>query len=145
MTSNSALKIRDDFVVHPICGELPEDKTAQQDFYNALMQCICVIGINTSGMIDAVLQGKPCIAYMADKYDSTQRQATHFKQMLDADILELAHTPEEAVKLIENLARGGDKRWEQRRKFVKEFIRPRGLDRMAGQLAANAIKKIAKR
>jgi hypothetical protein len=137
--TKGALRIKDDFVVYPIGGELPEDETAQQDFYNALKHCVCVIGINTSGMIDAVINGKPVVSVMSDEYRLTQSEATHFKQMADADILETANTTQEAVEIIKSLARGEDNRWESRRQFVRKFIRPRGLDRMAGELAAERI------
>jgi len=138
-TADGALRIKDDFIVYPIGGVLPESDSEQQNFYNALKHCICVVGINTSAMIDAIINGKPCIAFMSDKYRLTQLESTHFKQMLDADVLEIARTPADIVNIVESLARGEDVRWQNRRDFVREFIRPKGLDRMAGKLAAERI------
>jgi hypothetical protein len=139
--SNGSLKIKDDFVVYPIDGELPEDEGSQQDFYNALKQCVCVIGINTSGMIDAVINGKPCIAFMSNKYRLTQRETAHFQQMIETAYV--AFTPEKVAYHIARLIGGEDDRWSVRKKFVKQFIRPRGLDRKAGEIAAQEVERIA--
>ena len=39
---------------------------------------------------------------------------------------------------------GDDSRREARQRFIREFVRPRGLDRNAGEVAADAIDMFGK-
>lgn len=132
----------DNLVVWPRDGCLPEHTQAQQDFYNSLKHSVCVMGINTSGMIDAVIHDVPCISILTEKYSLTQTQAEHFGHLLNADVLELASSASEAVEIAGRLLGGEDHRHPQRARFVQEFICPCGLDRSAGSVAAQAIEAL---
>ena len=123
---------------------MPEARDSQRDFYNALRHCEFTIGINTSGMIDAIINGKPCLTVMTDQYRSTQEKAVHFRQLLHADVLDVNHSTQEVMDSIDRLLAGEDRHSDQRLQFVKEFVRPRGLELAAGQVAARAIALIAK-
>jgi hypothetical protein len=70
-------------------------------------------------------------------------QAIHFQHLLDADVLERTHSVSECVDTIEKLWRGQDDKRDARHKFVQGFIRPRGLNRAAGEVAARAIELTA--
>lgn len=135
----------EDLVVWPRAGQLPEELEAQKDFINSLKHAACVIGINTSGMIDAVIHDVPCISVITDQYESTQSQAEHFRHLLTADVLELPVGTAQAVETIQRLLRGDDRNAAQRQKFVKEFIRPFGAARSAGRAAAEEIEALAAR
>lgn len=130
-------------VVWPKNGALPEAQDSQRDFYNALAHCEFTIGINTSGMIDAIINGKPCLTVMTDQYRPTQEKAVHFRQLLHADVLDVNHSPQETIDSIVRLLEGEDRHCDQRQQFVKEFIRPHGLGIAAGKVAARAIELIA--
>ena len=130
-------------VVWPKNGALPEAQDSQRDFYNALAHCEFTIGINTSGMIDAIINGKPCLTVMTDQYRPTQEKAVHFRQLLHADVLDVNHSPQETIDSIVRLLEGEDRHCDQRQQFVKEFIRPYGLGIAAGKVAARAIELIA--
>lgn len=135
--------VGDHLIVWPKDGALPEAQDSQRDFYNALAHCEFTIGINTSGMIDAIINGKPCLTVMTDQYRSTQEKAVHFRQLLHADVLDVNHSPQEAIDSIVRLLEGEDRRCDQRQQFVKEFIRPQGLGIAAGKVAARTIELIA--
>lgn len=132
-----------EITVWPKDGALPEDDETQADFFDMLYYCTATIGINTSGMIDAVINDKPCIAVMTAKYRATQAQALHFKQLLDADVIEVAYSLSDALKKIEQILGGEDRCREQRKKFVEKFVRPRGVKRAAGEVAAVVIQSVA--
>jgi hypothetical protein len=135
--------VGDHLVVWPKDGALPEAQDSQRDFYNALAHCEFTIGINTSGMIDAIINGKPCLTVMTDQYRSTQEKAVHFRQLLHADVLDVNHSPHEAIDSIVRLLDGEDRHCDQRQQFVKKFVRPYGLGIAAGKVAARAIEFIA--
>lgn len=126
--------------VYPKNGALPDSESSMRDFYNTLRYCVATVGINTTGMIDAVIADKPCVAIMTDHYRSTQALTSHFRCLLDADVLEIAKSSSECVDTIKRLCGGGDSREHSRRKFVADFIRPCGIQRPAGAVAAEAIE-----
>jgi hypothetical protein len=133
----------DAFVVWPKHWALPETKESQRDFYTTIYHCVLTIGINTSGMIDAIIMDKPCITILTERYRATQGQATHFQRLLQANVLEKARSVEEAIEVIIRILDGEDTLRKQRLDFVKSFVRPRGLNRQAGEVAARAIEMIA--
>jgi hypothetical protein len=98
-------------------GVLPEGLDEQRDFYNAVKHSEYVIGVNTSGMIDALVLDKVCYSVGAGVYDSTQSETIHFRQIFPY--------------LGEHGSRG---------EFIRKFIRPRGLGLLAGEIAAKKIK-----
>ena len=132
-----------EFVVWPKHWALPETKESQRDFYNTIYHCVLTIGINTSGMIDAIIINKPCITILTERYRATQEQAVHFKHLLKANVLEVTRSVEEALEVIVRILNGEDALRQQRLDFVKSFVRPRGLDRQAGEVAARAIEMTA--
>ena len=126
-------------VVWPKAGRLPGSDSSRQDFRATLEHAVAAVGINTSGMIDAVVADRPCVALMVPEYDGTQRHALHFKYLVQARTLELAESPGACAEVLLALMRGADSTRDARRRFVESFVRPRGLDLPAGVLAAHAI------
>jgi len=93
---------------------LPESKKEQSELYSVIHHCEFAAGVNTSAMIDVIIQDKPCVA-VGWKY-AKQGWTIHFKHLLPA------------------LGMSGD-----RKGFVEEFIRPYGVNVPAGWVATNAI------
>ncbi len=133
----------DGVIIVPKKGMLPATADARQFFYDSLYYSIGTVGINTSGMIDALILDKPGVAIMTDKYRETQLEAVHFQQFLKEGCLLVAKSPEHFRELVENLLEGKDDKMEQRRAFVKNYIRPLGLNVSAGMRAAEEIELIA--
>jgi hypothetical protein len=129
--------------IWPREGALPDTDESFQDLRSTLLHCVATVGVNTSGMIDAILAGKSCVAIMTEQYRPTQLQAAHFRQLLDADALEIANGVEECSHLIARLRQGVDATLESRTRFARDFARPWGLHRPAGDVAAQAIEMAA--
>lgn len=125
--------------VWPRAGALPDSDERVQDFYDTLRFSLGTVGLNTTGMIDAVIVDRPVISVLPDQYKATQEEASHFQHLLEADVVDRAKNSGQCVELIADWLRGVDARREQRRAFVRGFVRPRGLDRSAGEVAAEAI------
>jgi hypothetical protein len=130
-------------VVWPKAGRLPDSDSARQDFRATLEHAVAAVGINTSGMIDAVVADRPCIALMVPEYDATQRHALHFKYLLQAGTVELAESAASCAELLLAVMGGADSTRDARRRFVESFVRPGGRDVPAGLLAARAIELAA--
>jgi len=64
--------------------------------------------------------------------------------LLDGNFLEIASSLSEAVSILGEILNGRDAKREQRSRFVREFIRPWGIDRSASEIVAAAIEAIAR-
>ncbi len=132
-----------DVVVWPKTGNLPEDAETTSVLYNTMRHSVAAVGLNTSAMIDAILLDKPCFAMLSEEYSQTQSQAMHFQHLLSARVLGLVKEPDElAEKLGLLLLQGIDPQEECRRRFIREFVRPHGLDVSAGEMAVRQIKEV---
>lgn len=130
-------------IVWPQRGELPQTHDTFRNFHNTLCHSACSVGLNTSGMIDAVIANRPCIALCVPQYDLTQSKALHLKHLLEAGVFEIANGLDRCIELMRELDEGRDARTVNRLKFVEDFIRPRGLEKPASELAARAIEFVA--
>lgn len=130
-------------VVWPKAGSLPDTAESKADFDASLRHCVATLGVNTTGMIDAVVADKPCLTLLAAEYRHTQLDAAHFKYMLEDEVLVVSHSVEECVARIAEIMEGVDDKRPQRQAFVRKFLRPYGTDRPAGQVAAELIERLA--
>jgi len=135
----------EDIVVWPEKGEWVDIPGARQDYYNTIFHSAAAVAVNTSAFLEAAILDRPCITIMTEHYRSTQTGVGHFRHLLDADFLEVAHSYSEAASVIAAILAGRDSKKEQRRRFVQQFIRPRGMDTSASEIMARAIEAAALR
>jgi hypothetical protein len=114
-----------------------------QDFHDTLRHGLGAIGINTSGMFNAVVMDKPCVTVLASRYRETQEEAMHFQHLLEGDVLETSQSPAECADVMERIWRGEDVKARARQKFVEDWIRPRGLEHPAGEIIRSAVELLA--
>lgn len=139
-------ELRDPAVrVWPRGGDMPDSLDALQDFHDTLRFAVAAIGINTTGMLDAVVVDRPCVAVMAERYRRTQEQALHFQHLRRGGVLEEVDAPAGCLEVVLALLDGDDRRAEQRRRFVREFIRPDGPQALAGAATAAAVEALVER
>ena len=129
--------------VWPREGTLPDSPASFEEFLSCMTHASCVIGINTSGMLDAIILGKPVISPLAERYRLTQEKAEHFIRMRSNETLYVAMNVAEVLTHIAGLATGNDPLAEKRRAFVHRFVRPQGLEKSAGAQVAKAICALA--
>lgn len=134
---------RDGVVVYPPKGSLPSSDAARQLFYTTLAYSVASVGINTSGMIDAIIADKPVIALVTDTYAKTQSESQHFGHLVKEKAIYQIKQVKEAPALIGRLMKKDDALSGSRLAFVKKMIRPRGLNRSAGAFAADEIEALA--
>ena len=125
-------------------NELPDTPESFAEFAASLRYSACVVGLNTTGMVDALLADRPVIALLVEEYQNTNAlQAVHFRYLLNADVYERADTTERCAEVITDLLDNQDSKKENRHEFVLECVRPHGLHRPAGEVAAQAIELAA--
>lgn len=130
--------------VWPREGEWPDTDQARQNLFNSIYHSMAVVGINTTAMLEASVLGKPCIAIMTQEFRGSQVERAHFQQILRGGFLETAGSIIEVQRILDDLLNGIDKKAVIRKEFVKNFLRPRGLQHGVAELAANAVEMTAK-
>jgi hypothetical protein len=131
--------------VWPERGALPERRQQFLDLRTSLRHADAAVGINTSGMIDAVLAGAPTLSVRLPQYADTQSKAPHFRHLDEAGSLYITDSVEGLTATLGELSEGRDPLAEQREAFVKAFARPNGLERAAGDIVAEAAIDLAMR
>lgn len=129
--------------IWPRKRQLPEDPESQLDFVNSVRHAVLSVGINTSGMIDALIQDRPVAAFVSETFKATQEEAVHFQHMQAAGCLYEVHSVTELLKLTKRVGAGeSDVMCRRRRDFVRAMVRPHGLEFDAGALSAWCIARL---
>lgn len=131
-----------DVIVLPKDGQILNLREALQFFYDMLYFAAATIGVNTSGMIDALIAGKPGMVFITPTYEDTQLETAHFRQLFNSGALECVKSGEEFVEAFKKLLAGEDERKEKRESFVRYFVRPNGFEKSAGECAADEIEEL---
>jgi hypothetical protein len=121
----------------------PDTSDAIAEFRDILHHAVAVIGVNTTGMLDAVLCDRPCIALATKKYRQTQAYTPHFQRMQESKALLTAGSVRVAVEMLSRVMAGDQRSASARRRFAATYARPRGLGSEAGLAAAIAIELAA--
>lgn len=129
--------------VWPPGGTLPESGPARRDMVTSFVNAAAAFGINTSGMIDAVVLGVPTITLLLDEYRDTQQGAIHFQHLADTGAVDVTRSFDESIARIEQDFLGLDPTASIRERFVREFIRP-APGASAGSVAADALERLAR-
>jgi hypothetical protein len=135
----------EDLVVFPKGGELPETAEGFAHMRASFLHADAAIGINTSGMIDAVLAGRPTFSVRIPRYAQTQAEAKHFRYLEADEALYLSDDLTGFCESLIQLFAGTDPKAQNRRAFAVKFARPQGLGRSAGDVVAEGVLKLAAR
>jgi hypothetical protein len=129
--------------VWPPEGALPVTDRLRAGFFDSLAHSAAVVGINTTAMIEGAIVGKSVLTVLAPEF--AQESTLHFHYLLaeNGGFLHVASSPEEHVAQLAGVLDEDAEGAERRRRFVESFVRPRGLDRPATPVLADAIEEAA--
>jgi hypothetical protein len=102
----------------------------RQRFRDELHHASVAVGLNTSGMIDAAILGKPVCTVELPDVPNRQRGTIHFEYLVSVGggFVQTATSLEEHVTAIAELVRRDPyERDERSARFMREFIRPHGI------------------
>ena len=129
-------------IVIPKDGSYPDTEAARKLYFECLYFSKLVVGVNTSGMIDAIIQKKPVVSFFDKEHTGTQTEAEHWGYLVKSEAISVAGSMESFLSLIKLIIRGGDKKASNRSNFVRRFIRPKGLAVSAGETAVIAVEQL---
>lgn len=130
--------------VWPEAGALPETRQGFADMKNSFFHADAAVGINTSGMIDAVLAGLPTFTVRLAKYDQTQSDSKHFKSLEAGGALYLMDDLAAFIATLKGCLDAVDPKEGARKAFAQDFARPQGLERPAGDVVAEGVLALVK-
>jgi hypothetical protein len=118
-------------------------REAKELFFETFFHSTCVIGINTTAMIEAAIVGKPCITIISERYKDTQERSGHFHHLTDAGFIFSARRIKNTCIYIQQVLDGNDTLVDARKKFVGSFVRPNGIDVQSSVVMSNILIEMA--
>jgi hypothetical protein len=114
----------------PRGGADPVDGSSRSDFFDSMVHCAGVVGINTSAQIESAIVGRDVFTLLDPRFASTQEGTLHFAHIAreDGGLLQVARSAEEHHAQLSALLRGELDSRTRRERFLREFVRPNGLD-----------------
>jgi hypothetical protein len=127
--------------VFPRRGENPVSDASRLHYFHSLMHSDAVVGLNTSGLIEAAIVEKPVL--LVSRQDGGKQRRTLHLAHLERGLMSVATSTEAHVEQLAGVlaGRGGSRS----REFVASFVRPLGLDQPAGVVMAQRIEQLAGR
>jgi hypothetical protein len=131
--------------VWPRSGADPVTAEAKNDFYDSIYHCNAVVGINTSALIESAIVGRPVFTVLADEFRETQEGTLHFGHLVDGSnrLLIVAESLDEHVRQLSELWAHTNGAGAANEPFLRQFVRPQGLERPAAPLLVEAVEALA--
>lgn len=128
--------------VWPRGGEMPLFDDAKAGYFDSIHHAAAVVGINTTGMIEAGIVGRASFTLLAPEFSATQGGTLHFAHLTAPGFLRTATTVEEHhSQLAAELAAPSSA--ATLAPFIEQFVRPFGLDTPSTPRVADAIEALA--
>ena len=133
-------------VIWPPAGQQPDAGEARAGYFDSLAHSACIVGINTSGLIEAGIVGKAVLTVTDPAFAGTQEGTLHFRYLRweNGGLLHVARDLDEHVGQLERALRQGEEDARHVRDFVQRFTRPFGLDQAAAPLVAQGIEELGR-
>jgi hypothetical protein len=110
-----------------VWGSSPVDPGSRNDYFDSLYHSAAVVGLNTSAFIEAGIVGRPVLTLLLPEWHESQLGTAHFRYLFEAGggLLVSARSFEEHLAQLEQAVQAPP---AGLRPFVREFVRPHGLD-----------------
>jgi hypothetical protein len=123
-----------------VWGSNPIDETARVDYFDSIVHSAAVVGLNTSAFIEAGIVGRPVLTIVVPEFEENQHGTVHFDYLVKAGG-GLVVVGEGFERHLEQLASAlAAPPAAERRPFVRDFVRPLGLDRAATPMFVQAVE-----
>ncbi|MGE0443860.1 MAG: hypothetical protein AB7P99_01430 [Vicinamibacterales bacterium] len=117
---------------------------ADQRLYDSLFHAEAAVGLNTSAMIEAAIVGRPVFTIRTSEFAGGQAGTLHFHYLLaeNGGVVTVADSLDEHRRQLETAPAAADIA-ERSRRFLGDFVRPRGLDLEAAPIMVEEIERAA--
>jgi hypothetical protein len=124
---------------------MPQGMNGDQTLFDTAHHSAALVGLNTSAELEAGIVGRPVLTILAPESEAGQRGTLHFDYLLKehGGFVDVAPDFETHRQQL-STAVAGDYDADAIRGFIREFLRPHGLDRPAAAITADAIEATAR-
>jgi hypothetical protein len=132
--------------IWPPHGTQPDAGEARADYFDSLAHSACIVGINTSGLIEAGIVGRSVLTVLDPAFAATQSGTLHFQYVRweKGGLLRVAADLEEHLADLERALAHGPEDARQVAAFVRRFCRPHGLEQPAAPRVAEGIEALGR-
>jgi hypothetical protein len=132
-------------VVPRVVPELPMSADDETLYYDSIHFSSAVVGINTTAMVESLIQRRPVLTIRTKEFRDTQEGTVHFRHLASAGAgaLQIAATIEEHLVQLRDAVERPEARRKAIDEFLVTFVRPHGLDRPATPILAESIEDLA--
>jgi hypothetical protein len=118
---------------------------ADQGLFDTLVHSAAVVALNTSGMIEAAIIGRPVFTIALPEFAACQGGTVHFSHVLgeNGGIVQFSESFEEHLRQLDAAPSMAAQTETRSRDFLASFVRPRGLDVPAGRVVIEEIERAA--
>ena len=119
----------------------PQDMNGDQTLYDTVHHSAAVVGLNTSAELEAGIVGRPVFTILAPEFAQGQEGSLHFDYLVkeQGGFVEVAADFDAHRRQLAR-AVAGEFDAAAIRRVIGEFLRPRGVDRPATPIMADAIE-----
>jgi len=105
--------------------------------------CRLVVGVNTSGLIEAGILGKPVHTVLFHELADTQMGTLHFHHLAaeEGGLLNVSYTLDEHIGKLSTALRAAPDEESRSRTFVERFVRPANLAKSPSEIFADVIER----
>jgi hypothetical protein len=130
-------------VIWPSEGGAPLDDSRKKIYFDSLFHAGVVVGINTSGFIEAGIIGRRTLTLTTQHFKESQAGTLHFHYLTAGGLLEIARNFEEHLSQLGDALSNPVETQQRVRAFIADFVRPSGLDRPATPLVIETLEQPA--
>ena len=115
----------------------------QAMFKFGLNNAICSLGLNTTAMIDSIINHCPVISIIHEKnIDQPTNSAIHFKSLINSETYHLIDNINNLDQDINSVSEDKNSFEEKRNRFISTFIRPINAKLNVGEITRKEIEKL---
>jgi hypothetical protein len=136
-----------EFIAPPrVAVSMPQGMNADQTLFDTVHHSAAVIGLNTSAELEAGIVGRPVLTMLVPEFAGGQQGTLHFNYLLKdhGGFVDVAPDFDSHRQQL-TAAVGGNYDAAAIRAFIRDFLRPHGLETPATTLMADAIETLARR
>jgi hypothetical protein len=124
---------------------LPMTEQDEAFYFDSMRFSEAVVGINTTAMVESFVVRRPVLTIRSPEFRETQQGTLHFGELVSASggALQVAGTLDEHVGQLRSTLEHPEGLQAEIDRFLLTFVRPRGLDRSATAILADAIEDLA--
>ena len=122
-------------------GSNPVDGASKNDYFESLFYSSAVVGLNTSAFLEGAVVGRPVHTILLPEFHENQEGTLHFRYLfkVGGGVLQGGRSFEEHCAQLEASLRQRADQPGTNPQFVREFIRPHGLDQPATSIFCDTI------